>query len=159
METTTPPRLEHLTELIHSIDVAMLTTVDRTGHLHSRPMMTLRKPADGALWFFAQGYSHAVDDVNGHRSVNIAYADPARGRYVSVSGRARVVNDRAKKKQLWERRLEAWLPGGIEDTSIVLLRVEVEEAEYWESNNEPEISATIQVSSGAGVRNEKISFR
>ena len=159
METTTAPALEHLTELIHGINVAMLTTVDRTGHLHSRPMMTLRKPVDGAFWFFTQGYSHMVDDVNGHRSVNISYVDSRRGRYVSVSGRARVVNDRAKMRELWERRLSAWLPGGIEDPSVVLLRVEVQEAEFWESNNEPEISATVEFSSGSGVRNEKISFR
>jgi general stress protein 26 len=158
METTTASALDHLTEIICGIDVAMLTTVDRTGHLHSRPMMTLRKPADGALWFFTQGHSHMVDDVNGHHPVNISYVDSAQGRYVSVSGRARVVNDRAKKEELWERRLGAWLPDGFEDSSVVLLRVEVQEAESWESNNDREITATIEFGKH-GVRNEKLSFR
>jgi general stress protein 26 len=159
METTTAPGLAHLTELIHGIDVAMLTTVDRTGHLHSRPMMALRKPTDGALWFFTQGHSHLVDDVNGHHPVNISYVDSTRGRYISVSGRARVVSDRAKKTELWERRLAEWLPNGVEDSSVVLLRVEVQEAELWESNNAREISATVEFSSGGGARNEKIAFR
>jgi general stress protein 26 len=160
METATTSALDHLTELIHGIDVAMLTTMDRTGHLHSRPMMTLRKTTEGALWFFTQGHSHMVDDVNGHHPVNISYVDSARGRYVSVSGRARVVSDRAKKTELWERRLAAWLPKGVEDSSLVLLRVEVEEAEFWESSSEREITATVEFETRAGgVRNEKISFR
>jgi len=159
METATASALDHLTELIHGIDVAMLTTVDRTGHLHSRPMMTLREPADGALWFFTQGHSHMVDDVNGHHPVSISYVDSARGRFVSVSGRARVVNDRARKAELWERRLAAWLPGGVEDSSVVLLRVEVQEAESWEANGEREISAKVEFGRRGGVRNEKISFR
>ena len=159
METTTGSALDHLTELIHGIDVAMLTTVDRTGHLHSRPMMTLRKAAEDALWFFTQGHSHMVDDVNGHHPVNISYVDSGQRRFVSVSGRARVVNDRSKKAELWDRRLAEWLPNGVEDPSVVLLRVEVQEAEFWETSGKREMTATVEFSSGGGVRNEKISFR
>jgi general stress protein 26 len=160
METATTSALEHLSELIHGIDTAMLTTVDRSGHLHSRPMMTLRGSAEGALWFFTQGSSHIVDDVQGHHPVNVAYVDPARGRYVSVSGRGRVVKDSAKKTELWERRLAAWLPGAPDDSSIVLIRVEVQEAELWDWNSAREITAGVEFNvSNGGVHNEKISFR
>ena len=159
METTTTSALGHLTELIRDIDVAILTTVDRAGHLHSRPMMALHEPSDGALWFFTQGNSHIVDDVQGHHPVNVNYVDSARGRYVSVSGRGRVVKDGAKKTELWERRLAAWLPNGPEDSSVVLIRVEVQEAEFWEWNNEREVTAAVEFKvSNGGVRNEKISF-
>lgn len=159
METTTTSALSHLTEFIHGIDVAMLTTVDRAGHLHSRPMMALHEPSDGALWFFTQGNSHMVDDVQGHHPVNVNYVDSTRGRYISVSGRGRVVKDGAKKTELWERRLASWLPSGPDDSSVVLIRVEVQEAELWEWSNEREVAATVglNVSSGS-VRNEKISF-
>jgi len=158
METTTA--LEHLSELIGGIEVSMLTTVDRTGRLHSRPMMTLRETSEGALWFFAQGSSHIVDDVHAHHPVNISYVDSVRGRYVSVSGRARVVTDRARKAQLWESRLAKWIPNGAEDPSVVLIRVEVQEAEFWQWGSEREVTATVEFStSGGGVRNEKIAFR
>jgi general stress protein 26 len=160
METATTSALEHLSELIRNIGVAMLTTVDRTGHLHSRPMMTLRNTADNALWFFTQASSHMVDDVNGHHPVNLSYVDSTRGRYISVNGRARVVNDRAKKTALWERRLGAWLPKGCEDASVILLRIEVHEAEVWDSSGEREISASVEFNVNDGtMRNEKISFR
>lgn len=158
METTTA--LEHLGELIKAIDVSMLTTADRTGRLHSRPMMNLRGTLEGALWFFTQGNSHIVDDVHAHHPVSISYVDSARGRYVSVSGRARVITDRAKKIELWERRLAKWLPSGAEDPSVVLIRVEVLEAEFWEWGDEREVTASIEIrASGGGGRNEKIVFR
>ena len=160
METATMSALDHLTELIRGIDVAMLTTVDRTGHLHSRPMMTLRKTMDDALWFFTEASSHMVDDVNGHHPVNVSYVGTDHGRYVSVSGRARVVSDRAKKAELWERRLAKWLPNGFEDKSVILLRIEVQEAEFWESSGAREVSAAVEFKVGnTAVRNEKILFR
>jgi general stress protein 26 len=160
METSTTSALEHLTELIHGIDVAMLTTQDRTGRLHSRPMLTLRSTAEGALWFFTQGNSHTVDDVQGHHPVNVSYVDSARRRYVSVSGRGRVLKDAARKAELWERRLSEWLPDGFASSSVVLIRVEIEEAEYWDWNNDREITAAVELkTTGGEARNEKILFR
>jgi len=160
METTTTSALEHLSELIRGIDVVMLTTSDRAGRLHSRPMMALRKNAEGALWFFAQGSSHTVDDIHGHHPVNLSYVDAVRGIYVSVSGRARVISDREKKSELWERRLGQWLSNGPEDDSTVLLRVEVQEAEYWQWHGGRELSASIEVSSASGgLQHEQLLFQ
>jgi general stress protein 26 len=160
MDSTTTSAFEHLSELIHGINVAMLTTVDRTGHLHSRPMMTLRHTADNALWFFTEASSHIVDDVNGHHPVNLSYADLAQGRYISVSGRARVVNDRTKKSQLWENRLAQWLPHGCEHSSVILLRIEVHDAEVWNAGGTREVSASVEFNvNGGALHNEKITFR
>ncbi len=160
MGTATTSGIDHLAELIKGINVAMLTTVDRTGNLHSRPMMTLRRSTDGALWFFTEASSHMVDDVNGHHPVNICYVDAKQERYVSVSGRGRIVNDGAKKAELWESRLAKWMPKGFQDPSVILLRIEVQEAEFWDSGGAREISAALEVNVGEkAVRNEKISFR
>lgn len=159
METPTMSAIDRLTEVIRNVDVAMLTTVDRTGHLHSRPMMTLQKTIDNALWFFTEASSCMVDDVNGHHPVNVSYVDAKCGCYISVSGRARVVNERTKKAELWERRLAEWLPNGFEDKSVVLLRVEVQQAEFWDSSKAREISAAMEFKVGnAAVRHEQILF-
>jgi general stress protein 26 len=156
----TATALEHLLGLIRDIDVCMLATSDRSGRLHSRPMMILRGSPEGALWFFTQGNSHVVDDVNAHHSVGLSYVDSAVGRYVSVSGRARVVNDRSKKMELWEQRLAKWLPAGPDDASVVLIRVEVQEAEFWEWGHNAETSVSVEVrSTGGEARNEKIVFQ
>ena len=46
-----------------------------------------------------------------------------------------------KIEKLWNPALLAWFPEGMTDPSIVLLKVHVEEAEYWDSPS----SAVVQV--------------
>jgi general stress protein 26 len=125
--------IQKLWDLIRGIEIAMLTTVDSTGVLHSRPMATQDIDFDGHLWFFTEAASHKVDEVNGHREVNLVYVDKEKNRYVSVSGRARVIRDVEKARLLWRPHLRAWFPKGVEDPSVALLRVEVSKADYWDA--------------------------
>ena len=52
---------------------------------------------------------------------------------MAVTGQAEVVDDDAKLAELWNTFAEAWLPGGPEDPQATLLRVDVEQAEYWDT--------------------------
>ncbi len=54
-------------------------------------------------------------------------------KYVSVSGRAQVVTDRSKIKELWTPLMKTWFPKGEDDPEICLIRVRAESAEYWDS--------------------------
>ena len=76
--------------------------------------------------------SEAVNDIGADPVVNVAYADPGRDAYVSVSGEAAVVEDRAKKEQLWSKLAEAWFPDGVDDPDLALVEVRIEDAEYWD---------------------------
>ena len=53
-----------LGELIKDIRVAMLTTVDNEGRLHSRPMATQQTEFDGTLWFFTDSDSVKVHELS-----------------------------------------------------------------------------------------------
>jgi general stress protein 26 len=53
--------------------------------------------------------------------------------WVAVAGRAEVVDDRAKARELWNAAVEAWFPDGPDDPNVVLLRVDGESAEYWDT--------------------------
>ncbi|HYP06225.1 MAG TPA: pyridoxamine 5'-phosphate oxidase family protein [Bryobacteraceae bacterium] len=125
--------IQKLGELIKGIPIAMLTTVDDEGCLRSRPMANQDEAFDGTLWFFTEADSTKVHELERDRHVNLSYADASDNRYVSVSGTASVVRDRAKMKELWSPLHKAWFPKGLEDPNIALLRVEVEKAEYWDS--------------------------
>jgi len=122
-----------LAKLVKGIKVAMLTTQEGDGTLRSRPMATQEAEFDGTLWFFTEASSHKVDEIDREHNVNLSYADESDNRYVSVSGRARLVRERAKIDELWSPILKAWFPRGKEDPEIVLLRVDVEKAEYWDA--------------------------
>ena len=126
-------QIRKLDEMIKDIDFAMLTTVAEDGSLHSRPMSTQRAEFDGNLWFFTQASAPKVGEIEHEQRVNVSYAKPESQRYVSVSGRATVVRDRAKIKELWSPELKAWFPGGADDPDLALLKVAVERAEYWDS--------------------------
>jgi len=127
--------MAHLGELIQGIQVAMMTTVETDGSLRSRPMWTHDRDFDGQLWFFTREHSAKVDEVEHDHHVNLSYAEPSKDRYVSISGRCKLVTDRQKIHELWNPTLKAWFPDGVEDPEIALLCVSVEKAEYWDTPN------------------------
>ena len=92
-----------LWDMIKDIRFGMFTARHGNGHLHSRPMTTLNGSRDrgAVLWFFMSRSSDPVADLAAAPEVNVAYAAPDRDAYVSVSGRAAVVEDIDKKRHLW----------------------------------------------------------
>jgi general stress protein 26 len=64
--------------------------------------------------------------------VNVAYAGKS---YVSVRGRAEIVEDLAKKKELWSKAYEAIMQTSYDDPNVVLIKVKAEAAEYWDTGN------------------------
>ncbi len=118
-------------ELIKGQRFAFLTTTTPEGKLTSRPMTLQEVEFDGDLWFFAERDSNPVRHVQVAPQVNVGVGSG--GTWVSLTGRAAVVDDIAKKKDLWNPGVEAWLPQGPEDPSVVLLRIEGDSAEYWDS--------------------------
>jgi general stress protein 26 len=125
--------IKKIAELIDGARIAMLTTVESDGSLRSRPMATQELEFDGDLWFFTDAGSAKVDEVQQEHHVNVSYAHPDKQRYVSLSGVAGLVRDRAKMEQLWRAPLKAWFPQGLETPGIALLRVRVQYGEYWDA--------------------------
>lgn len=134
MEDTRQESIEKLKTLTEGIDFCMLTTING-GQLRSRPMSTQEFGSDGELWFFTSDQTHKVDEIEADDRVNAAYSKPNDNVYVSVSGRGAIVKDRQKIEELWNPILKAWFPDGLDDPTLCLLKVSVEEAEYWDSPN------------------------
>jgi general stress protein 26 len=134
MQDSREESIEKLKGLIEDIDFAMLTTVNG-GQLRSRPMSTQKFDFDGDLWFFTSDQTHKVDEIEQDNRVCVAYAKPEDNVYVSVSGRAQLVKDKDKIEELWNPILKAWFPEGLDDPTLSLLKISVEEAEYWDSPN------------------------
>jgi general stress protein 26 len=124
--------IEKVAELVKDVRTAMLVTLDDQGHPRSRPMGTMEAPFDGTLWFFTAKDSEKVREIEQHPRVNVAYASPSKESYLSISGVAQIVNDRAKVRELWSPILRAWFEDP-EDPDIRLVKVDVEEAEYWDT--------------------------
>ena len=124
--------IEKIRQLTEGIDFCMLTTID-AGQLRSRPMSTQQTEFDGDIWFFTSDDTHKLDEIAKDDRVCAAYAKPSDDTYVSISGRAEIVRDRAKMEEIWSPILKAWFPQGLDDPHLCLLKVTAEQAEYWDS--------------------------
>jgi general stress protein 26 len=125
--------IKKINELIKDIDIAMMTTMDDDGTLRSRPMSTQKAEFDGTIWFFTESDTPKVDDIHHEYDVNLSYARPDKQQYVSVSGKATLVRDRAKMAELWNPALKAWFPDGLDQANLALIRVDAEKAQYWDT--------------------------
>jgi general stress protein 26 len=124
--------IRKLAQLIKDVRVAMLTTTTDRGWLRSRPMVTQRVAFDGDLWFLSGKSTAKARDVRNRQQVDVAYMSSEEDRYVSVSGIATIVDDPGKAKALWNSSYAEWFPKGVADPDLVLIKVQVEEAEYWD---------------------------
>lgn len=157
--------LEKMRELVKEIDFCMLTTFDENGDLHSRPMSSNGDiDPNGDLWFFTYGSSHKVGEIQKKPKVNASFADTDKHRYVSITGRAALVRDRAKIEELWEPQFKIWFPKGTDEPDIALLRVSVEKAEYWDSPSSSIarafhfVSALVTGTEMSGGENKKVEL-
>ncbi|MGH8173978.1 MAG: pyridoxamine 5'-phosphate oxidase family protein [Rhodanobacteraceae bacterium] len=132
-ETQATADLAKLGELIDGIEVAMLTTHKADGSMVCRPLQTLEFDRAGELVFFTGADSHKVGELEANPDVNIAYANPRNQAYVSVRGTASIDRDRATIDELWSPVQKIFFPEGKDDPNLVVLRVRVRDAAYWES--------------------------
>ncbi|HEV7577831.1 MAG TPA: pyridoxamine 5'-phosphate oxidase family protein [Caldimonas sp.] len=126
---------DKLWTMIKDIRFAMFTTRHGSnGHLHARPMATQNRSleADDSLWFFMSKQGDPVRDLKTQPMVGVVYANPSSDTYVSVSGTAAMLEDSAKKRQLWSKSAEAWFPGGPTDPDLALVQVQIIHANYWD---------------------------
>ena len=65
--------------------------------------------------------------------MNLAYAHPGKQNFVSVTGTAKLNQDRAIMEKHWSEPLRTWFTKGIDDPEFALLEVTVQQAEYWDA--------------------------
>jgi general stress protein 26 len=127
------PGFAKLSKMIEAIEVGMVTSEDKNGSLHSRPLPTQRAES-GFLWFFLSLNALVVSEVEGKPQVAVTYEDAGSHTYLSVSGAAEVIRDPAKTREFWSDYARPWFPKGPEDLNLGLLRVDVTEAAYWDED-------------------------
>lgn len=121
-----------LWDMIEDIRVAMLTT--RHGdRLESRPMHAYVDLEQHCLWFLTDLASEKTIEIAQAAPVNLAFVDKDDQSYISMTGRAHIVRDLAKQRQLWNAFAQAWMPQGPEGEDVGLIRVDPIDATYWDS--------------------------
>jgi general stress protein 26 len=127
MAESSKDRFNHLLE---GVDTAMLVSFTSSGDVHARPMAVARVEDTGAVWFCTGAETGKVVEIQQNPSVGLTFQDGRR--FLSVSGTARLVQDRALIREMWKEPWRVWFPDGPETADLVLVQVEVRDGEYWD---------------------------
>jgi general stress protein 26 len=130
-------KLDELYELIDGIETAMFTTRRTDGALVSRAMQVQKRQAVADLWFVTDIASHKLDELENDPHVNCAFFRDRTREWVSVSGIARVMQDRAMIRELYDKSWKAWFGdeggkynGEPDDPRFALVLVEATSVSY-----------------------------
>lgn len=114
--------------IVAAAKYATFVTVDRTTQPQVRTIQPLAPDQRWEIWFATNPRTRKVQAIRQNTRVAVHYFDAATQSYVAVSGRARLVRDRATINAHWDPAWSAFYPD--RDSSVVLvavtpLRVEV----------------------------------
>ncbi|HEY8924507.1 MAG TPA: pyridoxamine 5'-phosphate oxidase family protein [Polyangia bacterium] len=123
---------DRLQELVSKFSTAMLVTRTRDGGMRARPLAIAGKRKDGGLYFSTAIESPKVDELEADAHVAVTMQEGRR--FVSLSGVARVVRDRALVEELWAEDWKVWFPKGKDDPSLAIVVIEPHEAAYWDTS-------------------------
>ena len=148
MSTSTKQKVEELYELIGEMEIAMMTTREPSGQLHTRPMATQTQAGIGDLYFVTNVETDKVDELEADPNVNLGYYNASTYEWVSVAGKARISQDRAKIKELYQPDWKAWFGdeggernGGPDDPRLALIVVDCESVRYSKAKHSRPVAA------------------
>ena len=120
-------------ELLQEFDTAILITQSADQPHHARPMALAHVDENCDIWFFSGRSSLKVNEIEHDERVLIACQDE-HGRYLSITGRAQLMEDATKAHDYWKESFCDWFPKGVNDPDLLLIHVHSEHAEFWKSH-------------------------
>ncbi|QQR37787.1 pyridoxamine 5'-phosphate oxidase family protein [Devosia oryziradicis] len=123
--------VERIWELAKRIGIAMFVTWDGKEQ-RARPLAATVEKDEGAIYFLTDVNGEKDDQVAEFPHVSVSFADHKHSKFVALSGKATVSNDRAKIKELWSPFAKAWWDSP-EDPAIRVIKVTPQDAELWDS--------------------------
>jgi len=114
-------------EIMKAARYCAVITVDDSGRPQARAIDALPPENDLTVWFATNPRSRKVDQIRKDPRVTLYYFDPGAQAYVTILGRARLVQHPAEKQKRWKPGWEAFWPDRGE--SFLLVEVTPEKLE------------------------------
>ena len=127
--------IEKLKELAENARICMFTTYTSSRPMPSRPMALQRVEEDGTLQFFSAASSHKNMEITNDAAVQLFFSNAGDNEFLSIYGTARISQDRAKIKDLWNPIAKAWFHDGVDDPDLTLISVSPIETKYWDTKH------------------------
>jgi len=107
--------------IVDSARCRVLVTVDEEGKPHAREMSPFRPEDNWVIWLGTSPVSRKVKQIEKNPNVVVLYYDTKGLSYVSVSGKAHLINDPDLKNKYWVKGWEQFYPD--RDTGYILIKV------------------------------------
>lgn len=121
---------------------------------HAQPMTALRDTDKdgGPIWFFTTKDNGLVQSLTeGHRAM-AHFVSKGHDLWATLHGDLALDHDRKVVDRLWNPFIAAWYPGGKDDPSLQLLRLDAERAQIW--LNENSLFAGVKMLLGADPKSD-----
>ena len=136
----TARQTDRVWDIIEKVGVAMLTT-RFAGGLRARPLEARPDRAAGIIWFLTDVRSGKDEEVAASPDIGLVFIDAGDKAYLSITGRAEILRDTARAAGIWKSTDQAWWPGGPDDPTLRVLRVEPRAAELWDGPSSSVVAA------------------
>lgn len=131
MENSNAELLDNINDIIEDFSVAMLISIGANNNLSACPMTVVcHEEETGIVYFATSALSGKVSDIESNPHTGLTFQSNTR--FVSMSGQATVINDRALIYKLFSPAWEAWFPDGPEQEDIRLIKFDPDQGEYWD---------------------------
>ena len=144
-------------KVVSRVRYCWLVSEAETGGANARPMGRVLPEAPENRWtmrFVTDGRSRKVSDIRRGGIVELIFQHDAEDAFVVMIGRAMVLEDASKIRQLWKEAYERYFPSDADRANATFVEVEVERMELWIRGVTPEpfgLRATVLERGAAGT--------
>ncbi len=136
--------IERMKEIVDHQRICMLVTDPTHYPPNGRPMAVSEVDEQGAFWFLALRTSEKFDDIAKDPRVTLHISNPSDQEFLTIHGRCEVLNDAVRKQALWSVFANAWVPDGVDNPDLRLLKVTPTDGYYWDTKD-GKVAAAIKI--------------
>jgi len=118
-------------ETVNAVPTCLAITIDQNGDANARAINASRPSDEWTLRFMTDRRTRKIGEISRTGRMTLAYYHETGGAYVTLLGRAKIIEDIAVKQGIWQPGSFKWHPGGPTDPNVVLVEFTAERIETW----------------------------
>ncbi|PWU03804.1 MAG: general stress protein [Bacteroidetes bacterium] len=128
--------IEKLKHLVDQVKICFFCTDIKSGMpFNTRPMTVQKIDEEGNIWFLSDRASGKNSEIEIDPNVQLLFADLSHEGYLSISGKAEIIHDKYKIKELWQPLAKVWFTKGVDDPNISVIKVSPNRGHYWDTKH------------------------
>ncbi len=118
-------------ETIDAVPSCVAITVDPNGDANARVVNSSKLTDQWTVRFMTDRRTRKINEIERTGRMTLLYQNNASGAYVTLVGRATIIDDVAIKTAIWQPHSFKWHPGGPTDSNVVLVEFATDRIEMW----------------------------